>query len=236
MMTAEEYRKLFLLRTKGELDDMECTKSLFNILKPIYSKGMCILDVPCGTGHYFRKLKELGEMRYVGIDLDSEAITMAKEYWKTKNFYTMDSENMQFFDNSFDAVICYNLILHLKDYRKTIRELFRVSKKYIIIRSLFADKKDSRTFKVEEDYLDVYKSGFIYYNTHSREEITKFIKSLGKCKIRFISDNIEIPKETVEKQIKSTGSNAKHFTVSDNGKQKWNGLNLNYCVLLVEKE
>ena len=34
-LTAKKYRKLFKLRAEGKLDDMECTKRLFDVLKPL---------------------------------------------------------------------------------------------------------------------------------------------------------------------------------------------------------
>ena len=63
-LTAKKYRELFKLRAEGKLDDMECTKNLYKLLKPLYFNGIKILDVPCGVGHYFRKIKELGGINY----------------------------------------------------------------------------------------------------------------------------------------------------------------------------
>jgi ubiquinone/menaquinone biosynthesis C-methylase UbiE len=238
-LTAKKYRELFRLRAEGKLDDMECTKRLFELLRPLYFKGIKILDVPCGVGHYFRKLRELGEIEYLGVDLDSEAIRLAKEVWKdapNAKFEVQDASRMNIPNNSIDVAICYNLLLHLKDYKDVLRELFRVSKRYIIVRSLFDAQASVNKIPVSEDYLEVYKEGVLFYNTYSRDDVVKFVRSLGRCKVRFINDNLAIPKEVLEKQQKALGVASSEFASGDkNQKQDWKGLALNYEVLVIEK-
>ena len=239
-LTAEKYRELFKLRAEGALDDMECTKSLYNIIEGIYFNGIKILDIPCGVGHYFRKMRELGNIEYLGIDLDSEAIAMAKEVWKcapNARFAVQDiSKNLDLEDNSFDVVYCYNLLLHLEDYKEVIRELFRVSKKYIIIRSLFDEKESINSIDVAEDYLEVYSSGKAQYNTYARNDVANFLNDLGHCEFRFINDNQSIPQESIERQGKILGIDSSEFAkAGGNKKQHWKGLELNYEVLFIEK-
>lgn len=238
-LSAKKYRELFKLRAEGKLDYMECTKRLFDILKPLYFRGVKILDVPCGVGHYYRKIKELGEVEYIGVDLDSEAVKLAKDVWtddKNANFESSDATKINVEDNSVDIVVCYNLLLHLKDYKDVVKELFRVSKKYIIIRSLFDKYHSMNTMSVSEDYKKVYPDGRICYNTYSREDVMRFLNSLGKCKITFINDNIPIPKENLEKQQKILGVDSSEFAIgADKNNQDWKGLKLNYEVLFIEK-
>lgn len=238
-LTAKKYRELFRLRAEGKLDDMECTKSLYKILKPIYFDGIKILDIPCGVGHYFRKLKELGNIDYLGIDSDSKAIETAKEIWKNEpnaRFDVQDVSNLDLKDNSIDIIYCYNLLLHLKDYKEALRELFRVSKKYIIVRSLFNEKENIKSLDIARDYLDVYPSGEVYYNTYSREDVTKFLKDLGSSKFKFIEDNPSIPRENIEKQKKLLKVDSFEFTKEGgNRRQKYKRLELNYEILFIEK-
>lgn len=238
-LTAKKYRELFGLRAEGKLDDMECTKSLYNILESLYSDGITILDVPCGVGHYFRKIRELGNLDYLGIDLDSEAIAVAKEIWKDVShakFDVQDAANLNFEDNSFDVVYCYNLLLHLKDYKKVLEELFRVSKRYIIVRSLFDEEESINSVDVAEDYLDVYPTGRVQYNTYARDDVAKFLKGIGSCEFRFIKDNLPIPQKSIERQEKILKVDSSEFAKGEgNKKQDWKGLELNYAVLFIEK-
>lgn len=229
------------------MDHMECTKSLYKLLEKLYFKGIKILDVPCGPGHYFRKISELGEIEYFGIDLDPRAIEMAKEIWKdapNAKFDVQDISKLNLEDNSINVVYCYNLLFTLKNYKEALKELFRVSKKYILVRSLFDEKENTQSFNIDEDYLEAYfqvyntflNSGTVQYKTYARGEIIKFLKSLGNCKIKFIKDNVAIPKENIEKQAKMLGVDVSEFTTgAGDKKQDWKGLSLNWEVLFIEK-
>jgi len=238
-LTPQKYRELFKLRAQGELEDMECTKSLYKIMEPIFKPGMKVLEVPAGSGHYYRKIKELGKMEFYGVDLDEPAIEMAKDVWKNDSnakWFVQDASKMDFEDNFFDIVFCYNLLLHLHDYKDPMKEMFRVTKKYLIVRSLFDEQASSKTLEAHPDYRKVYKTGTIYYNTYPRDEIKKFVEKLGPCKITFMGDNLEIPKEHLEKQEKALKVDSEEFAKGEKGKkQDWKGLKLNYEVMLIEK-
>jgi len=239
-LTAEKYRELFKLRAEGKLDDMECTKSLYKILQGLYFDGIKILDVGCSAGHYFRKIRELGDIDYLGIDIDSRAIEIAKDVWKESpnvRFDVQNIYNLNLQDNFFDIVYCYNLLLHLMDYKTALKELFRVSKRHIIIRSLFGLKENISLIDIYKDYMDMYPSGKIPYNKYARNDVGKFLKSLGFCKFRFIKDNLAIPKESIEKQRDCLDVDDSEFTNGHKkGKQIWKNLELNYEVLIIKKQ
>jgi len=238
-ITAKKYRELFRLRAEGKLDNMECTKSLYKILEGLYFDGMRILDIPCGVGHYFRKISELGDIHYVGVDRDLAAIEFAKDIWRdapNTRFYVQDVFNCGLRDNHFDVVYSYNFLLHLNDYKAPLRELFRVCKRYVIVRSLFNEESSVNSYSVAEDYLNVYPSGKVYHNTYARESITEFLKELGQCRIRFIKDNSLIAQESIEKQATLLNVDPSEFSKGGNGqKEHWKGFLSNYEVLFIEK-
>ena len=238
-MTAEKYRELFRLRAQGDLEAMECTKSLAKFMQNLNISQGKLLDVACGVGHYFRELKKIGNFDYIGIDLDDKAIEIAKEVWKESPntmFIVQNASKLDFEDNSFDIVISYNLLLHLRDYKDVLKELFRVTKKHLIIRSLFDEKESRNELDAQKDYNNVYPSGKFYYNTYSRNDVSNFLKSLGSCKIKFISDNIKIPENILKKQEEKLDVDKKEFATGKQGeKQEWKGLSLNYEILLIEK-
>jgi len=239
-LTAKKYRELFKLRAEGKLDDMECTKTLFEILKPLYFDGIKILDVPCGVGHYFRKIKDLGNIDYLGVDSDPEAIKMARKTWKNfpnAKFEVQNISNMDLNDNSMDIVFCYNLLLHLENYKDSLRELFRISRKYIIIRSLFDGNRSINSFEVASDYLKVYPSGKIWYNTYARAGVGQFLRELGLCESKFIKDNPLVSRESILAQKELLQVDSSEFAKGGgSGKQEFKGLKLNYEVLFVEKK
>jgi len=238
-ITAKKYRELFRLRAEGKLDSMECTKSLYKILEGVYFDGMRILDIPCGVGHYFRKISELDNIHYVGVDRDLAAIEIAKDIWRDSpntRFYVQDIFNCNLEDNHFDVVYSYNFLLHLNDYKAPLRELFRVCKRHLIVRSLFNEESSVNSYSVAEDYLNVYPSGKVYHNTYARESIKEFLGELGQCRIKFMKDNSLIPQEGIEKQARLLSVDPSEFSMGGNGKKEyWKGSLLNYEVLFIEK-
>lgn len=86
-----------------------------------------LLDVGGGNGffsYYFDKI------------CDTTCIDYSKKMIKLnpiKKKYVMDANNLKFGDNSFDIVFCHALLHHVDDMKKVIKEMKRVSKKYIVI-------------------------------------------------------------------------------------------------------
>ena len=91
------------------------------ILKNRFHKQMKILDAGCGEGRnmvYFVK----NDFNIYGIDINAEAVKMAKFYCKSLN-RTFEMENIQNFsiednpfpDRFFDAIICINVLHSAKN-------------------------------------------------------------------------------------------------------------------------
>jgi 2-polyprenyl-3-methyl-5-hydroxy-6-metoxy-1,4-benzoquinol methylase len=76
--------------------------------------GGRVLDVGCSTGYLSRLLVERGST-VVGIELDEEAAAQARRFCET--VLTGDVERMElpFEPASFDAVMCADLIEHLRE-------------------------------------------------------------------------------------------------------------------------
>ncbi len=90
------------------------------------------LDYCCGTGEFSFFLAQNGA-NVIGIDISDVSIKLAKESadqmsLKNKpNFLVMDGENLDFEDNTFDAIICSGVLHHL-DIGRAYSELARVLK------------------------------------------------------------------------------------------------------------
>jgi len=139
-----EYGNLLYKRATGKLPEMFSSVALCNILKKIYKKGMKLLDVGCGGGHYLRSLQERVDtnINYLGIDITERYIELARRAFDNdKLFEVGDIFNLKVKDNEFDIVVSNNVILHLPPNPiKAISELIRVSKKFIIIRTVFGER------------------------------------------------------------------------------------------------
>ena len=93
----------------------------------IIGRGLKILDVGCGSGLNSKKLS-FYDHKIIGIDISSEAI---KKY-KKKNFkgYVADvTKGLPFRKNTFDAILCSEVIEHVVDTNVFLNELNRVLKK-----------------------------------------------------------------------------------------------------------
>lgn len=93
-----------------------------------------ILDVGCGEGFTLARLKKakIGK-NYEGIERDDGAIELSKKLYPTLNIKKGDIYTLPYKSNSFDLVVCTEVLEHLDEPRKAYKELIRVSKKYILL-------------------------------------------------------------------------------------------------------
>ena len=89
--------------------------------------GKKVIDIGCGEGRFSRLLSELGAT-VTGIDLTEPLIERARELGSDKETYLHgDAENLEgVADNSFDLAVSYIVLVDLLDYRRSIREAYRV--------------------------------------------------------------------------------------------------------------
>jgi ubiquinone/menaquinone biosynthesis C-methylase UbiE len=96
-----------------------------------------VLDVGCGEGrHIFGSLYEFTDVYCIGLDQDIPSLEKCKE--GLEFFIELDSvatvfmqgsvDKLPFEDNSFDLVICSEVLEHLLDYHVAIDEIYRVLK------------------------------------------------------------------------------------------------------------
>lgn len=92
------------------------------------------MDVGCGEGFTLNKLKKnnIGK-KYLGIDYSKTAIEIGKRLYPELDLKTGDIYKLEFKDNSFDLVICSEVLEHLENPLKALKELIRVSGKYILL-------------------------------------------------------------------------------------------------------
>jgi len=93
-----------------------------------------ILDVGCGEGFTLNRLREKGVGKKLeGIEYSKAAIELGHKTYpdiaiKQGNIYQLPYE-----DNSFDLVLCTEVLEHLDKPQDGLKELVRVSKKYLVI-------------------------------------------------------------------------------------------------------
>ena len=97
-------------------------------------KPESILDVGAGEGftlEMFRK-NNIGK-KLEGIEYMDEAIEFGKKLHPQVKIKKGDIYNLPYKDNSFDVIICTEVMEHIEDPAKALEELKRVTKYYIIL-------------------------------------------------------------------------------------------------------
>lgn len=93
-----------------------------------------VLDVGCGDGYLTIKLIELKYAKIIfGVDLSYTRMKRAKAQSKNSNFCVASSYSLPYKANSFDLVLCTEVLEHLEDFYIAFSEILRVAKKYILI-------------------------------------------------------------------------------------------------------
>jgi len=96
--------------------------------------GKDILDVGCGYGFRTVGIARKGAKSVTGIDSDSVRIQQATEYSNSLGvssirFLLINAEYMDFEDESFDIITADEMIHHVEDVDKVLKELVRITKK-----------------------------------------------------------------------------------------------------------
>ena len=96
-----------------------------------------MLDLGCGEGrHIFGLMEKFPDLKCIGLDPHIESLDKALEGLKflesisnTKtNFLSGSAYSLPFSDDSFDLVVCSEVLEHLHDYKDAIKEINRVLK------------------------------------------------------------------------------------------------------------
>ena len=182
-------------RAKNDLPQMESTKQLVKILRPVYKPGMRILDVGCNAGHYLRGILELdAKVKYTGVDAYAHYIDQAKQIYKdfvNVNFDVKDIFQPLFPKSPFDITYCCNVIIHLPDLKRPLRNLLESTTKVCVVRTLIGDR-NTIVKQVEGDEID--EKGepkrWVYQNTYTKSYVTAYAKTLG-WKTEFIDDEYD---------------------------------------------
>jgi len=109
----------------------------FSIVKQIQPHEV-VIDIGCGEGVLSCLLAQKG-IKVVGVDISEPNIKAAKELAirmgvsDKVDFFIGDAENVPFPDNSFDVALSCHVLEHLPDFKKGLREVYRLTKNKAIV-------------------------------------------------------------------------------------------------------
>lgn len=177
-----------------------------------------VLELACGTGQLTRIIREkYPDADIIATDLNPGMISVAKTISSTEKiqWQTMDAQEIQFDDNSFDVVICQFGFMFFPDKQKAAAEGYRVLKpggKFIF----------STWDKIETQHItvianDIIKSFFpsdppMFFNVPFSMSDPSVIESLMK-NTGFRDVSVDNPR--LEGQSSSADDAAKGFTIGN---------------------
>ena len=100
-----------------------------NILELI-APNADILDVGCLNGNLYNYIVENEKdiKTFTGIDLSDKLIERAKKRFPEQKWQVADCHTLPFEDNSFDVVTALEIIEHIEEPKKMIKEMARVTR------------------------------------------------------------------------------------------------------------
>ncbi|MCF6154432.1 MAG: class I SAM-dependent methyltransferase [Candidatus Brocadia sp.] len=246
---AKEYGNVFFARAIGNLPEMESSKSAARAISSIAKENYLIMDIGCGAGHYLVSLDNTLKIpfKYYGIDATPYYIEMAKKALFERNtnplrlhtnFEVGDIFHLTVRNNFADITMCNNLLLHLPSIEKPIRELWRITRKFVVIRTLignisFRIKQIDSPEEYTEEGEPVY---FQYFNIYFKAYIEGLIRKLSNVKeYTFIEDNSFNPDKIVNS--KNCYQKVPHnLTTVVNGMQANNYIIQPWKFVIIEKK
>ncbi len=92
-----------------------------------------VLDAGCGEGETIERLGSLLPHPVTGVDLNPDSVRFAASRLPEDRFDTADLLALPFDDDSFDLVLCLEVLEHIPDPRPALAELSRVSSSELIL-------------------------------------------------------------------------------------------------------
>ena len=125
-----ETNKLSGTREKGYMEDKEYYEQDFKKILKIarkYKKGGKFLDIGCAAGYFLNLARKYGYDVY-GVEISKFASSFAREKFKL-NVFNGELEDAKFKDDYFDVVSAANVLEHVDDPEKFLKEIRRIIKK-----------------------------------------------------------------------------------------------------------
>lgn len=97
-------------------------------------ENFTVLDIACGNGFGTYKLFNQARNLVIGGDINDDALHYCRDKYQRYlkkdvfDFRKLDATALDFGDNTFDAIVSFETIEHIKDYNKVITEFKRVLK------------------------------------------------------------------------------------------------------------
>jgi len=102
-------------------------KIVFNELQALNYSSAKFLDIGSGKGKFVGKFHDSG-FNIVGIEPAQSLLDKARKLYPDAEFINSSAVNLPYLDNTFDSVICVEVLEHIPNTEQAIREMRRVLK------------------------------------------------------------------------------------------------------------
>jgi 2-polyprenyl-6-hydroxyphenyl methylase/3-demethylubiquinone-9 3-methyltransferase len=148
------------------------------LIEPVNGK---VLDIGCADGMFSKVILDKSQAKkLIGIDVLETSVSWANKHWRGKmKFFLGDAQHLNFKNNSFDAVFCLEVLEHVQNPLRVLKEIKR------IIRGggygIFLVPTDNFLFRlIWFLWLHFYPRGWVWKETHIQTYRNNYLTRLCK--------------------------------------------------------
>jgi SAM-dependent methyltransferase len=182
------------LEAKGDIVPVQA-EAYFLVLNRFVEDKSSVLDVGFGLG-YGMIILSIKAGRVHGIEVDPKALKHGQETQLGRNprlasLSLFDGMNVPFEDGAFDIVTCVDVLEHVEDYDRFLREVLRVARKGVFI--------STPNRRSEYTNFDGTPKNYWHRREWRLEELKPIVERHGKVEWHFINGPFEGPFKVSEK-------------------------------------
>lgn len=147
LLQEEEFRYQSIPLAKGVKTSGSDRTGTLALIFPDDLTGKSILDIGCRYGFFSFEAAKRGASRVLGIDFDDDALRKAeklKEVIGTEVEFRKVDVTRQRIEESFDVVLCLNVLHHLPDPIRTLNELVDMTRERLVLEVAGVRGKDAK--------------------------------------------------------------------------------------------
>jgi len=120
--------------------DVPIVRDNLEALTRINVPDIQLLDFGCGNGHYQRILSaypHTTKWDYTGVDVNPAVVQWCRQTYPARQFETVEPGcPLPFPDNAFDVVLASGVLQYIEDPGRTLADLHRVTRAYVLVSRL----------------------------------------------------------------------------------------------------
>ncbi len=141
----------------------------------IPESNLQLMEIGCASGYYVDIFDHFlnGKFIYSGSDFSEAMIKMAQKNYPNNNFKVLDIRNIDLNDKSCEVVFSAAVLEHVPAWKKGLKELIRITDKYLILHKTPVKRTFSKLQKIIYDDVEV------CFNTFPRQELLDIVTNSG---------------------------------------------------------